>query len=104
VTPDQAANFFEADEDPAKIFAAFDRGPDGRTQRPRPAGPLCAEWRPAAEDFTSYDCQHNSCWEIAEGQPVSVTGSGGPGDTIIGIAVWRYPSGRLRVTAPWDLT
>jgi hypothetical protein len=34
VTPEQAAEFCEEDEDPDAVFAWFDAGPHGLTKRP----------------------------------------------------------------------
>jgi len=34
MTPDEAANFYEEDEDPREVFAWFDAAPHGLTRRP----------------------------------------------------------------------
>lgn len=34
MTPDEAASFYEEDEDPREVFAWFDAGPHGVTARP----------------------------------------------------------------------
>jgi hypothetical protein len=34
MTPEEAENFYEEDEDPREVFAWFDAGPDGVTARP----------------------------------------------------------------------
>jgi hypothetical protein len=91
MTPEEAANFCEAGENPAEIFAAFDAAPHSLTTAPHPIGPLCAPW-------PGTDCQHNSCWDIAEGTPVLTAEGSAPG-----VFIWYYASGRIRATAPWDL-
>lgn len=35
MTPEQAGNFYESDEDPAALFAKFDAAPKGITAEPR---------------------------------------------------------------------
>jgi hypothetical protein len=37
MTPEEAANFYEEDEDPAEVFAWFDAGPHGVTTPPATA-------------------------------------------------------------------
>jgi hypothetical protein len=37
MTPEEAANFYEEDEDPAEVFAWFDAGPHGVTTPPAAA-------------------------------------------------------------------
>lgn len=39
VKPKEAERFYEEDEDPARVFAVFDAGQKGQTQRPGQAGP-----------------------------------------------------------------
>lgn len=45
MTPEEAEHFYEDDEDPRKIFAAYDAGPKGITRAPAAAGQHC----PAAQ-------------------------------------------------------
>jgi hypothetical protein len=39
VKPQEAEHFYEEDEDPARVFASFDAGQKGDTQRPGRTGP-----------------------------------------------------------------
>jgi hypothetical protein len=39
VKPQEAEQFYEEDEDPARVFANFDAGQKGDTQRPGPSSP-----------------------------------------------------------------
>ena len=39
VKPREAEQFYEEDEDPARVFASFDAGRKGDTQRPGQTGP-----------------------------------------------------------------
>jgi hypothetical protein len=48
MTPEQAAQFYETDEDPKKIFAAFDAGDKAVTAAPADAG------QPPARSFFTY--------------------------------------------------
>lgn len=47
MTPEEAENFYEEDEDPAEVFAWFDAGPHGVT-----APPVGAQQPPAPEVVT----------------------------------------------------
>jgi hypothetical protein len=47
MTPEEAENFYEEDEDPAEVFAWFDAGPYGVT-----APPVGAQQPPAPEVVT----------------------------------------------------
>jgi hypothetical protein len=38
VKPQEAERFYEEDEDPARVFAVFDAGQQGQTQRPGQPG------------------------------------------------------------------
>jgi|HubBroStandDraft_1064217.scaffolds.fasta_scaffold09114_5 hypothetical protein len=38
--PEEARQFYEEDEDPARVFALFDGGEKGRTAPPRPSDPI----------------------------------------------------------------
>ena len=43
MTPEEAANFYEADEDAEALFAKYDAAPKGITARPSTLGPASQE-------------------------------------------------------------
>jgi hypothetical protein len=44
VRPEEARQFYEDDEDPARVFAVFDAGEKGRTASPGPRGAQRRDW------------------------------------------------------------